>query len=107
MAPVFRIRHPDDSRGMARYGHDEHGGYWAELTAGVVGVRYDMASADYDVAAPLLGLLGFLSKHGYVGADDVEVALAWGDGRHPRSLGHGRKAPRRLRRVLRVVQNLV
>jgi hypothetical protein len=106
MAPVFRIRHPDDPRRMARYGHDEHGGYRAELTAGVVCVRYDVGSVAYDTDEPLSGLLMFLAHHGFVGADDVDAALGWADGRDPGSLGRARRAPGRVRRVLLVIARL-
>jgi hypothetical protein len=108
MSPVYQLRHPRDRRRVLRYGCDPEAGCWGESYDGVVAARYESACTSYNLVDPIIGLLRFACRLAYVGVDDVEDALRWIDGHDGRLGGHiqGPRAPRRMRRVLRIMANL-
>jgi hypothetical protein len=109
VASEFVLHHPDDWRRVLRYGLDDHGCAWAELTSGSLLVRYEAACGGYDDEEPVRGLLTMASQWGFVGADEIIAARRWLrglDDRPPEWPGRRRRAPRRLRSVLRIVENL-
>jgi hypothetical protein len=113
---AFVLRNPDDDGYELRYGPDDHGGCWAELVSGTILIRYDSASAAYDIAEPVLGLLRFASQGGLVGGDEIVEALEWisgepglelfGPSRPPGWPGRDHRPPRRLRRAIEIIHNL-
>jgi hypothetical protein len=108
-APVeFLVRHPDDHRQVARYGFDATCGYYASVMWHDVLVMVDAGVQGFDTDEPVVAVLTFLSQFGYFGADDIRYALAWlhGEDAPPGWPGRRRRAPRRLRRVLRLIRNL-
>jgi len=118
----YRLPHPSDPQRHAIYGFDPRlRQYWGEvyeapaeweifnsLTGKAMKIvetgrrrdSYDALGCRYDAARPLLGLLTWLSEHGFFSADDLNETLEL-------LREHGSDAvPKRLRGVAQVIHDL-
>jgi len=98
----WRTRGPEGH--VVTYGVDPKCGSWAAVDGGA----RCYASASLDLDAAVISILVYMSQYELFGADDIYDAVAWlrgGEGL-PGWPGRRRRAPRRLRRVLRVIGRL-
>lgn len=87
------------------YGLDPERGPWCSVNGGA---RDDATSWSFDIDQPVLSILVHLAQYSLFCGDDIADALDWlgGGTGLPGWPGRRRRTPRRLRGVLRVIEDL-